>query len=670
MTSSPFRQVLVANRGEIAVRIMKTLRHMGIRSIAVYSDADVDSLHVQVADKALRLGPALAAQSYLSIERLVAAIRSSGADAVHPGYGFLSENATFAEAVIGAGAVWVGPPPAAIEAMGDKVRAKSRVAAAGVPVVPGSSGRGLDDAALTAAALEVGYPVLLKPSAGGGGKGMHLVADPDELPDALAAARREATASFGDDTLLLERFVGSPRHIEVQVFLDSRGNAVHLGERECSLQRRHQKIVEEAPSPLLDQATRDRIGASAVAAARSCGYEGAGTVEFIVSAAQPGEFFFMEMNTRLQVEHPVTEMVTGLDLVELQLRVAAGESLPLSQDEVVLTGHAIEARIYAEDPARGFLPTGGEVLLLAEPAGEHVRIDSGIAVGSRVGTDYDPMLAKVVAWGADRSAALQGLESALEQTVVLGLGTNVAFLCELLRHPDVVAGELDTGLVERMGVTVQDVPPDVLVAAAVCRAAQAVRGTSPWQRADGWRVGERAWATWRFELSGVEPLTVLTRRFGTGFEVSDAGGDVMVVHVHTENGRLDIASPSGRRSYRTAAAAGVRWISREGRTWALRELPAHPRAAGSDETAGGGAVRSPMPGVVLSVRASPGDTVRRGQPLIVVEAMKMEHVVVAPADGVLTSVLVSVGTQVQLDERLAVVTATLPSGVAEHTLQA
>lgn len=657
MSSPVFAKVLVANRGEIAVRIQKTLRRMGIRSVAVYSDADVDALHVRGADEALRLGPAPAAQSYLSIERLVDAVRVSGADAVHPGYGFLSENARFAQAVIDAGAVWVGPPPSAIEAMGDKVRAKARVAAAGVPVVPGSSGRGLDDAALTAAATQVGYPVLLKPSAGGGGKGMHLVTSPEQLPDALAAARREAMASFADDALLLERFVTSPRHVEVQVFLDSHGQAVHLGERECSLQRRHQKIVEEAPSALLDQPTRDRIGASAVAAARSCGYEGAGTVEFIVSAAQPGEFFFMEMNTRLQVEHPVTEMVTGLDLVELQLRVAAGAELSLRQDDVVLSGHAVEARVYAEDPARGFLPTGGQVLALSEPSGEHVRIDSGIAVGTRVGTDYDPMLAKVVAWGPDRSAALARLDSALAQTVVLGLGTNVEFLRQLLGHPDVVAGSLDTELVGRITVDHRDVPADVYAAAALCRTLSSVRGTGPWQRADGWRVGERAWATWRFQDPGDEPVTVQTRRRGTGIEVRDSTGEVATVVVQLTGGRLEVSGPRGRRSYLTAPAAAVRWISRDGRTWALRELPAHPRAVRGDEAAGDGAVHSPMPGVVLSVRAGAGEAVRRGQPLVVVEAMKMEHVVVSPVDGVVASVLVSAGAQVQLDERLAVVHA-------------
>ncbi len=397
-----FETVLVANRGEIAVRIMRTLRALGIRSVAVFSDADADARHVREADTAVRLGPAPAADSYLSAERILAAAAATGAQAVHPGYGFLAENATFARACADAGVVFVGPPADAIEAMGDKIRAKRTVAAAGVPVVPGRSEPGLSDAEIAAAAVEVGFPVLLKPSAGGGGKGMRLVRGPDALADEIASARREARGAFGDNTLLVERYVERPRHIEIQVLGDTHGTVLHLGERECSLQRRHQKIIEEAPSPLLSAAARERMGGAAVEAARAVGYTGAGTVEFIVSADRPGEFFFLEMNTRLQVEHPVTECVTGLDLVEWQLRVAAGEPLPFGQGDVRLDGHAIEARVYAEDPARGFLPTGGPVLALVEPALPHVRVDSGLVAGMNVGTTYDPMLAKVIAWGPDR----------------------------------------------------------------------------------------------------------------------------------------------------------------------------------------------------------------------------------------------------------------------------
>ena len=445
-----FDRVLVANRGEIAVRILRTLRALGIDGVAVYSDADTDARHVVDADLAVRLGPAPAAQSYLNIEALVAAAAHSGAQAIHPGYGFLAENARFAEACARAGLVFIGPTPDAIDAMGDKVRAKEVVAAAGVRVVPGSEGRGLDDAQLLSAAERVGYPVLLKPAAGGGGKGMRLVHDGDVLMDAAGSARREAHAAFGDDTLLLERYVEAPRHIEIQVVADHHDHVVHLGERECSLQRRHQKIVEECPSPLLDDATRTAMGAAAVDVARACGYTNAGTVEFIVSSTRPTEFFFLEMNTRLQVEHPVTEMVHGLDLVDLQLRIAAGEPLPFTQEEVSGQGHAIEARIYAEDPARDFLPTGGRVIHLREPVDRRgVRVDSSLRPGLSIGSDYDPMLAKVIAHGRDRTDALRRLDAALADTAVLGATTNIGFLRTLLADPQVRAGHLDTGLVER-----------------------------------------------------------------------------------------------------------------------------------------------------------------------------------------------------------------------------
>ena len=432
--------VLVANRGEIAVRIIRTLRALGLRSVAVYSDADAGARHVREADLAIRLGPAPAAESYLNAAAVLAAAAGSGAQAVHPGYGFLSENAAFARACAAAGLVFIGPPPAAIEAMGDKIAAKATVAAAGVPVVPGAGAAGLADTDLAAAVARIGFPVLIKPSAGGGGKGMRLVRAAGELPAALEGARREARAAFGDDTLLAERYVERPRHIEIQVLADGHGHVIHLGERECSLQRRHQKIIEEAPSPLLDEPSRAAMGAAAVEAARSVGYVGAGTVEFIVSGDRPEEFWFLEMNTRLQVEHPVTELVTGWDLVELQVRVAAGESLPMRQDQVRLTGHAIEARVYAEDPARGFLPTGGKVLALREPDLPHVRVDSGLAENMTVSSAYDPMLAKVIAYGADRGDALRRLDAALADTAVLGVTTNIAFLRALLSHPDVAAG--------------------------------------------------------------------------------------------------------------------------------------------------------------------------------------------------------------------------------------
>src|SRR3954462_4424919 len=487
-----FETVLVANRGEIAVRVIRTLRALGIRSVAAHSDADAGALHTRLADVAVPVGPAPAAQSYLSIERVLDAAARSGAQAVHPGYGFLSENVEFARACERAGIVFIGPPVTAIEAMGDKIRAKQTVSAAGVPVVPGRTEPGMDDDAVAKAAVEVGFPALLKPSAGGGGKGMRVVRGPGELAEQIAAARREARSYFGDDTLLVERYLGNSRHIEVQVFGDTHGTVIHLGERECSLQRRHQKVIEEAPSPLLTPAGRAAMGRAAVDAAKAVGYTGAGTVEFIVDADRPGDFFFLEMNTRLQVEHPVTELVTGLDLVECQVRIAAGERLPIEQGDVTLDGHAIEARVYAEDPARGFLPQAGTVLGLAEPNGPGIRVDSSLVEGGVVGTDYDPMLAKVVAWGRDRDTARARLVGALGHTAVLGITTNTPFLRALLTDPDVVAGRLDTGLIERRGEALPlPSPPSsaVFAAAALYELGEGEPAgpvVDPWEIPDGW----------------------------------------------------------------------------------------------------------------------------------------------------------------------------------------
>ena len=488
----PFDRVLVANRGEIAVRVIRTLRRLGIHSIAVYSDADADAPHVRLADDAVRIGPAPAAQSYLDPSLIVAAALDSGAEAVHPGYGFLSEHAGFAEACRNAGIVFVGPGVEALEVMGDKIRAKRHVAASGVPTVPGIADAALDDDALLAAAGTVGFPLLVKPSAGGGGKGMQIARDAGELAAALPAARRVALTAFGDDTLLLERLIERPRHIEVQVLADAHGAVVHLGERECSLQRRHQKVVEESPSPLLDEATRERIGQAACDAARSVDYLGAGTVEFLVSDAAPADFFFIEMNTRLQVEHPVTELVTGIDLVEQQLRIAARQPLTFVQSDVHLSGHAIEARVYAESPERGFLPSTGTVLAWREPAGDGVRVDGGIREGQEITAHYDPMLAKVIAHGGDRAEALARLDGALAETVVLGVDTNVGFLRRLIAEPAVRAGDLDTGLIDRMPEPDASPPPAAaLDAAAAFREARASASTEnahAWQRARGWRV--------------------------------------------------------------------------------------------------------------------------------------------------------------------------------------
>ncbi|MDI5967051.1 acetyl/propionyl/methylcrotonyl-CoA carboxylase subunit alpha [Streptantibioticus silvisoli] len=656
-----FDTVLVANRGEIAVRVIRTLRRLGVRSVAVFSDADADARHVVEADTAVRLGPAPAADSYLSADRLLAAARRSGAQAVHPGYGFLAENAAFARACADAGLVFIGPPADAIELMGDKIRAKETVAAHRVPIVPGSSGSGLTDDQLIAAARQIGTPVLLKPSAGGGGKGMRLVRDEALLAEEIAAARREARGSFGDDTLLVERWIDRPRHIEIQVLADAHGHVIHLGERECSLQRRHQKVVEEAPSVLLDEATRAAMGEAAVQAARSCGYVGAGTVEFIVPGADPGAYCFMEMNTRLQVEHPVTELVTGLDLVEWQLRVACGEELSFGQADVTLTGHAVEARVCAEDPARGFLPSGGTVLALREPQGDGVRTDSGLSQGTEVGSLYDPMLSKVVAYGPDRPTALRRLRAALADTVILGVATNTGFLRALLAHPDVVSGALDTGLVERdvESLTAGGVPEEVYVAAALLRqAALAPAGADggwvdPFSVPSGWRMGgEPAWTTHPVRVAGLDPVVLAVRgdqvRVGDGPPVrarlaaADADGGRVVVHV---DGVTHVFHRAGE------------WLGRDARTWqVLDHDPVEAALLGAAGGGGTGALTAPMPGTVTVVKVAAGDEVTAGQSLLVVEAMKMEHVITAPHDGTVTTIDVRPGSTVAMDQVLAVVT--------------
>ncbi|MFD3792244.1 biotin carboxylase N-terminal domain-containing protein [Streptomyces cyaneofuscatus] len=692
-----FDTVLVANRGEIAVRVIRTLRELGVRSVAVFSDADADARHVREADTAVRIGPPPASDSYLSVPALLDAARRTGAQAVHPGYGFLAENAEFAAACTEAGLVFIGPPASAISLMGDKIRAKETVAAAGVPVVPGSSGSGLTDAQLESAAREIGTPVLLKPSAGGGGKGMRLVRDAAVLAEEIAAARREARASFGDDTLLVERWIDRPRHIEIQVLADAHGNVIHLGERECSLQRRHQKIIEEAPSVLLDEETRAALGEAAAQVARACGYVGAGTVEFIASGAdfalestdsavlhsdypqqprgsaaghavagrgdlagrqsakrQPvgadspgapalGGCQFMEMNTRLQVEHPVTELITGLDLVEWQIRVAAGERLPFTQADITFTGHAIEARVCAEDPSRGFLPSGGTVLALREPQGGGVRTDSGLSEGVPVGSLYDPMLSKVIAYGPDRATAIRKLRAALADTVILGVPTNAGFLRRLLAHPDVVSGNLDTGLVEREAESlVPDGVPDEVyaAAAAVRREALAPRPdaegwTDPFSVPSGWRTGGvRAPLLFPLRVSGREPVT----------RGAPAGATVTSDHVTVE---LDGAVGHFHRS--------GDWLGRDGDTWHVQDHdPVEASLSGAGRS-GADTLAAPMPGTVTVVKVAVGDEVEAGQSLLVVEAMKMEHVISAPHAGTVTELDVTAGATVAMDQVLAVV---------------
>ncbi len=642
--SRPFDRVLVANRGEIAVRVIRTLRRLGIHSIAVYSDADADAPHVRLSDEAVRIGPAPAAQSYLDPERIIAAAQATGAQAVHPGYGFLSEHAGFARACHDAGIVFVGPGLEALEVMGDKIRAKLHVAASGVPIVPGVADPDLDDAALLEAGEAVGFPLLVKPSAGGGGKGMQVARDAAELAAAVPAARRVATTAFGDDTLLLERLIERPRHIEVQVLADAAGSTIHLGERECSLQRRHQKVIEEAPSALLDDATRARIGAAACDAARSVGYLGAGTVEFLVSDAAPDEFFFIEMNTRLQVEHPVTELVTGIDLVEQQLRIAAGEPLALQQHDVHLTGHAIEARLYAESPHRGFLPSTGEVLAWREPSGDGVRIDAGIREGQEVTAHYDPMLAKVIAYGDDRAQAIERLDRALAETVVLGVDTNIAFLRRLLAEPDVRDGHLDTGLIDRMPETSVAEPSTALLDVAARRVAHddalehlAAAGAGPvaWQVSTGWRPGPVR-----------PPVLLLAPR--------DHPHDVTPVVAS------DVGEPQPDDAHATVRVAddGVVWVHRDGGAAAFvrvdRRSHAERRRAAAERggLAADPELRAPMPGTVTAVFVEDGQRVEAGDAVLAIEAMKMEHRVIATLEGAVR-LAVATGDLVGRDQPVA-----------------
>ncbi len=656
-----FGTVLVANRGEIACRIIRTLRSLGISSVAVYSDADADARHVSLADVAVRIGTASAADSYLNIPRIIQAALDTGAKAVHPGYGFLAENADFAKACAKADIVFIGPGVEALAVMGDKIRAKKQVADRGVPVVPGVADPTLSDTELAAAALAIGFPLLVKPSAGGGGKGMHLVETADRLDEAIASARREALSSFGDDTIFIERFVSRPRHIEVQVLADNDGTTVHLGERECSLQRRHQKVIEEAPSPLLDEATRARIGEAACETARSVGYRGAGTVEFIVSADSPDEFYFMEMNTRLQVEHPVTELVTGIDLVEWQLRIATGEPLDFVQAEVRLTGHAIEARIYAEDPQNGFLPTGGRVLGLREASGEGIRVDSSLVEGLEVSADYDPMLAKVIAWAPDRACALARLRAALRQSAVVGITTNIEFLGLLLEDADVVAGRLDTELIARRLSSLDFARPDeqLLARAALILFASAwdAAPESPWQLRDGWRLGAHASSSFRLG-AGVEMEASVVRITGTPHlavvQVEDGTELSASVRLHRHSHSTTARTTIGGRSVEShfASVADGLHLVEDGRSWAIRVVTKAPRSLATSVSMP--ELRSPMPGAIVAIHVNDGDEVDEGTAVIVVEAMKMEHVLRATTAG-RVDLQVTVGSQVSRDQLLATV---------------
>lgn len=681
-----FGTVLIANRGEIAVRVIKTVHALGMKAVAIYSDADRHAPHVHLADKAVHVGPAAAAQSYLDMDRVIAAAKSSGAEAIHPGYGFLSENAEFARRCETEGIIFIGPPASAIDKMGDKITARATVESRDVPTVPGISRPGLTDEEIIAAAPEIGFPVLIKPSAGGGGKGMHRVEDPAGLPQALVSARREAASSFGDDTLFLEHFVDTPRHIEVQIVADAHGNVIHLGERECSLQRRHQKVIEEAPSALLDEATRQQIGEAACDAARACGYRGAGTVEFIVSAKQPERFFFMEMNTRLQVEHPVTELVTGVDLVEWQIRVAQGEELPKRQEDITLTGHAVEARVYAEDAAGGFLPTGGTIRSLAWPQGTGVRVDSGVREGQHIGSDYDPMLAKVITWGDDRGQALERLDQALASTVVDGLITNINFNRFLVTRPEVVAGDLDTGLLDRICDDYADpsTPIEAYGVVALHRAqlaaAPVAASLSPsWAAADAWRGGRTA-APIRMVLDddtagaeGIREVTLQAEGSGstwtltTSTIVADKDTDeqpetstrqLELLHSEEADGatvyQVSVdGAPAERYTVRAGASAALNGPTHISGPKGTNTVTQVSRAAALAAVAeGGGAITSPMPGTVIAVEAVDGSDVEAGQAVLVIEAMKMEHTLTAEISGSVR-IHVSVGDKVDAGAALA-----------------
>ena len=657
-----FKKILVANRGEIACRVIRTAQRLGVKTVAVYSEADAGARHVDLADEAYCIGPAAAGDSYLRGDRILETARNSGAEAIHPGYGFLSENADFAEACGKSSLVFIGPPPAAIRAMGSKSAAKDIMGRAGVPLVPGYHGDAQDAGLLQQEADKIGYPLLIKASAGGGGKGMRIVEQAADFAAALASCQRESKASFGDARVLLERYLSRARHIEIQVFADTQGEALYLFERDCSVQRRHQKVLEEAPAPGMSQARRNSMGEAAVAAAKAIAYVGAGTVEFIAAPGEgksAGTFYFMEMNTRLQVEHPVTEMITGLDLVEWQLRVACGEPLPRTQDELAINGHALEARIYAEDPARNFLPSTGRITHLSTPAASrHVRIDSGVRAGDAITPYYDPMIAKLIVWDADRPAALARMRAALEQFQVVGVSTNTEFLGRLIACEAFARADLDTGLIERNRAELMPAPPlagdEVLALAALAellaierRAQERAAGSgdpcSPWGMCDGWRLNQ-------------DNHHILVFRQGEREQA---------VTAHYRPGRFELELPGGRRSLTGAwqdDGSLTAWLEdvvlranvvQSGQALDVffrgtrYQLELHDPALHEIEAdAHSGNLRAPMPGKIIAVLTTAGAKVEKGTPLIILEAMKMEHTIVAPGRGTLTQIHYKVGEQV------------------------
>lgn len=636
-----FEKILIANRGEIACRVIRTARSLGYRTVAVYSEADAQAAHVTLADEAVCIGPATVSQSYLNVAAILAAAAQTGADAVHPGYGFLSENAAFAEACAQAGITFIGPPAGAIHLMGSKRLSKIAMQQAGVPCIPGYEGDDQSDATLLREAQRIGLPLMIKASAGGGGRGMRVVTDMSELTEQLRSARSEARNAFGSDELILERAVLRPRHVEIQVFGDQHGNVIHLGERDCSVQRRHQKVVEEAPSPAVSPELRARMGAAAVAAASACHYVGAGTVEFLLT--DDGSFYFLEMNTRLQVEHPVTELVTGVDLVAWQIRVARGEALPLDQDQVSLRGHAIEVRLYAEDPSQHFMPQTGPVLAWQPASGDGIRIDHGLREGYVVSSHYDPMLAKIIAFGDSREDARRRLIRAIEDTVLIGVPDNRRFLAAILRHPLFAAGGATTGFLSddfgndaSLRPASADATHYALAAALLCRPC----GRAP--------------AHWHSSDHGAQPLvlgcqdqqrTLMVIRQGNALAVT-VGNELLHVEIHQVDARSVQASINGRRqSWAFLDQGSALWLADRGQNLHFVNLT-HAPVAGQ-EGPGSGQLKAPMDGAVLAVRCEPGQQVRRGEVLVVMEAMKMEHSLKAPTDGIVASVGVKAGDQVK-----------------------
>jgi 3-methylcrotonyl-CoA carboxylase alpha subunit len=661
-----FKKILIANRGEIACRVAATCRKLGVRTVAVYSDADASAKHVLACDEAVHIGASSPKESYLRGDRIIAAAKATGAQAVHPGYGFLSENEGFAQACADAGLVFIGPPPSAIKAMGLKAESKQLMEKAGVPLVPGYHGAGQDPAMLRGEADRIGYPVLIKASAGGGGKGMRIVTATGEFDAALASCKREATNSFGDDAVLIERYVTRPRHIEIQVFGDSHGHCVYLFERDCSVQRRHQKVLEEAPAPGMSEARRAEMGAAAVAAAKAVGYVGAGTVEFIAEPTADGDlrFFFMEMNTRLQVEHPVTEAITGIDLVEWQLRVASGEPLPMQQNELRIRGHAIEARICAENPDAQFLPATGTLAVARWP--EHVafarnadgepfhdaapvRVDVGAREGDAISPFYDSMIAKLIVWGADRAQALARLDAALAQTRIVGPHTNVAFLRRVAASASFANADLDTALIERERAVLFNAPPlpiEVAAAGVVAHALAAERTletTDPWSRRDGWRLHGSALRRFDIEAQGTHHVFTLER--SAGAQTLVLGAQRWPLSTRTRAAQTHDVTLGEHRWALTVYATGERFsvFAAEGSA-VVDEFD--PIAHSTDAAHAGGGLAAPMPGKVVAFLAKAGDVVTLGQPLAVMEAMKMEHTIAAPRDGTIEELLYAVGDQV------------------------